>query len=264
MKFGAQLYTLKNYTKTLEDFENSLKKVAEIGYKYVQVSGTCDLEPEWLKEKLDKYGLKCVLTHVKPPIKLYNDPQKCCEEHSVFGCNYIGLGSMPRLWVADQFTNDDVIDLFIKDFTPVMETLKANGKYLMYHNHGEEFDKLSNGHTMWDDLASRIPADLMGFIVDVFWVQKAGKNPVKELKNLAGRVPCVHFKDYKYVRGAEEKIQFAPVGEGNLDWDEIIKACEESDVEFALVEQDDCFGRDPFECLKSSFEFMKSKGLEVE
>ena len=264
MKFGAQLYTLKNYTKTLEDFENSLKKVAEIGYKYVQVSGTCDFEPEWLKEKLDKYGLKCVLTHVKPPIKLYNDPQKCCEEHSVFGCNYIGLGSMPRLWVADQLTNDDVIDLFIKDFTPVMETLKANGKYLMYHNHGEEFDKLSNGHTMWDDLASRIPADLMGFIVDVFWVQKAGKNPVKELKNLAGRVPCVHFKDYKYVRGAEEKIQFAPVGEGNLDWDEIIKACEESGVEFALVEQDDCFGRDPFECLKSSFEFMKSKGLEVE
>ena len=70
MKFGAQLYTLKNYTKTLEDFENSLKKVAEIGYKYVQVSGTCDFEPEWLKEKLDKYGLKCVLTHVKPPIKL--------------------------------------------------------------------------------------------------------------------------------------------------------------------------------------------------
>lgn len=264
MKFGAQLYTVRDYAKNLEDFEQTLKKVAEIGYKYVQVSGTCEFEADWLKEKLDKYGLKCVLTHVKPPEKLYNDPQKCCDDHSVFDCKYIGLGSMPRLWLHQQFTNDDVVDLFIKDFTPVMETLKANDKYLMYHNHSEEFDKLSNGHTMWDDLAARIPADLMGFIVDVFWVQNAGKNPAKVIRELAGRVPCVHFKDYKIVRGADPKIQYGPVGEGNLDWDEIIAACEESGVEFALVEQDNCFGRDPFECLKSSFEFLKSKGLEVE
>jgi len=263
MKFGAQLYTLKDYMQNLEDFENTLKRVAEIGYKYVQISGACDFEPEWLKEKLEKYGLECVLTHVKPPMKLFKDPQKCCEEHSVFGCDYIGLGSMPRLWVTDQFTNDDVIDLFIKDFTPVMETLKANGKYLMYHNHGEEFDKLSNGHSMWDDLAARIPADLMGFIVDVYWVQHAGKNPAKEIRNLAGRVPCVHFKDYAFVRGADPKAQFAAVGDGNLDWDEIIKACEESGVKYALVEQDNCFGKDPFECLKRSYDFLISKGLEA-
>ena len=119
MKFGAQLYTLKDYIQNLEDFENTLKRVSEIGYKYVQVSGACDIEPEWIKEKLEKYGLECVLTHVKPPMKLFKDPQKCCEEHSVFGCDYIGLGSMPRLWITDQFTNDDVIDLFIKILLPL-------------------------------------------------------------------------------------------------------------------------------------------------
>ena len=60
MKIGAQLYTLHEYTKTLEDFEETLKKVAEIGFKYVQVSGVCEYTPEWLKEKLEKYlnGIK--------------------------------------------------------------------------------------------------------------------------------------------------------------------------------------------------------------
>ena len=56
MKFGAQLYTVKDYMQNLEDFENTLKRVSEIGYKYVQVSGTCDFEAEWLKEKLEKAG----------------------------------------------------------------------------------------------------------------------------------------------------------------------------------------------------------------
>ena len=72
MKFGAQLYTLHDYTKTLEDFEETLKKVSEIGFKYVQVSGTCAFEPEWLKEKLEKYGLECVLTHTDLPEMMEN------------------------------------------------------------------------------------------------------------------------------------------------------------------------------------------------
>ena len=72
---------------------------------------------------LDKYGLKCVLTHVKPPIKLYNDPQKCCEEHSVFGCDYIGLGGMPRLWNFDEFTNDEVVDKFIEMMNEYFESI---------------------------------------------------------------------------------------------------------------------------------------------
>ena len=83
MKIGALLYTLHEYTKTLEDFEETLKKVAEIGFKYVQVSGVCEYTPEWLKEKLEKYGLKCVLTHTKPD-NMLADPVKVCKDHDVF------------------------------------------------------------------------------------------------------------------------------------------------------------------------------------
>ena len=60
MKIGAQLYTVHEHTKTLPDLAEAFKKVADIGYRYVQVSGTCDYEPAWLKEQLEKNGFRLV------------------------------------------------------------------------------------------------------------------------------------------------------------------------------------------------------------
>ena len=54
---------------------------------------------------------------------------------------------------------------------------------------------------------------------------------------------------------------YAPVGSGLLDFGAIISTCEKLGVEYALVEQDDCYGRDPFDCLKESYDYLKSVGL---
>lgn len=58
MKLGAQLYTVRDYTNNLKDFEETLKKISEIGYEYVQVSGTCDYNSKWLRDMLKKYNLR--------------------------------------------------------------------------------------------------------------------------------------------------------------------------------------------------------------
>ena len=63
MQIGAQLYTVREHARNLDDFSETLKKIADIGYKTVQVSGTCAYEAAWLKEQLDANGLKCVITH---------------------------------------------------------------------------------------------------------------------------------------------------------------------------------------------------------
>ena len=76
-----------NHTKTLEDFSETLKKVADIGYTSVQVSGTCDYEPEWLKEQLKATGLTCDLTHYSFD-KVLENPKKVTEDHKIFGCKY--------------------------------------------------------------------------------------------------------------------------------------------------------------------------------
>lgn len=264
MKIGAQLYNLRECFKNKEEFEQTLKKVSEIGFKYVQDCFNCAYEPEWFKEKLEKYGLKCIITHANQD-KMLNDPEDVCNEHDVFGCKYIGVGSMPRLWDVDKYSSDEIYEKFKEEFLPVMKTFKEKGKYFMYHNHYFEFAKLESGKYIWDELVNEIPADLMGFVLDTYWIQYAGKDPAEEIEKLKGRIPCIHFKDYSIVRGPREKaVRYAPVGSGNLNWDKIISACEKAGVEYAFIEQDLCYGADPFECLKSSFEFLKSKGLEVE
>ena len=77
------------------------------------------------------------------------------------------------------------------------------------------------------------------------------------IEKLKGRIACVHLKDLKIVNNEQK---FCEVGKGNLDWDDILAACEESGVQYALVEQDTC-DRDPFDCLKTSYDFLKQKGF---
>lgn len=260
MKFGAQLYTVHDHMKSLEDFEQTLKKISDIGFRYVQVSGSCKYEPQWLKEKLEKYNLTCVLTHISPD-DLKGDPAKVAKEHDVFNCNYVGLGGMPRLWSFDEFSNDEVIEKFVEEFSPVINTLSENNKLFMYHHHHYEFAKLKNGKTIWQTLLESFSENKMGITLDTYWLQYAGYNPIEVIDSLKGRIPCVHFKDYSVSRSKDDQVRFAPVGKGSLDWDKIIPACEAAGTEFALIEQDNCFGEDPFKCLEESFNFLKSKGL---
>ena len=132
MEIGAQFYTIRDFCKNTDDFAESLKKVADIGYKNVQISGTCEFDPEWLKNELNKNGLKCVLTHT-PSDKPLADPADVARDHDIFGCKYVGLG-----WFD---FNESSCDNFIKEYGPVARALKNHGRYFMYHNHDQEFKK---------------------------------------------------------------------------------------------------------------------------
>ena len=95
MKTGAQLYTIKSYTQNAKDFACSMIKIAEMGYKTVQISAVGkDLKPEQIREICDANGLEIALTHSDPNRILY-DTEALIKEHDIMGCRYIGLGMMP-------------------------------------------------------------------------------------------------------------------------------------------------------------------------
>ena len=97
--------------------------------------------------------------------------------------------------------------------------------------------------------------------VDVYWAAVAGVNPVRLIDRLHGRLPVIHMKDLEVVREEGEMMPvpaYAPVGEGNLDWDAIIPAAQAAGTQVWVVEQDLC-RRDPFDCIRSSFEFLKAR-----
>lgn len=254
MKIGAQLFTLRNSCKTLDDLSLSLRKVADMGYSTVQLSGTCPFDAQWMKDQLSANGLQCVVTHT-PKDELTQNIQKVCADHKVFGCGYVGLGMF-------SFKNDPLEEQykeFCDTYRSVAKAIKEQGLLFMYHNHNSEFRKLG-GKTILRKMAEDFAPDEMGFILDTFWIQAGGANPVEYIREFAGRIPCIHLKDFRY--DPEIKNCICAIGDGNINFEAVAAAAADSGVEYMLVEQDNCYGEDPFEAMRRSYEYLKSMGLE--
>ena len=252
MLIGAQMYTVRDFTRTLDDFANTLERIADIGYKTVQVSGTCAYDGKWLAQQLDKNGLKCVITHYSADA-IKNDTAAVAALHDEFGCRCVGLGCIPGGLAGGM----DDYNSFVAEFKPAAAELSRLGHYFMYHNHDLEFAKSDDGRIYLERMAEDFTPEEMGFTLDTFWVQAGGGDPAQWIRRLAGRVPCVHFKDLTFNNGK----RMAVIGEGNMNFDSIIAAATDAGVQYALVEQDDCYGEDPFDCLKRSYQNLKSRGL---
>ena len=256
MKIGAQLYNIRAYAQNEKDFARSMKRIREAGFSVVQISGCGPIAPEKLREICDNEGLTVALTHTNPD-RILNDTENVIREHEILGCKYVGIGGMP-----ERYRSAEWIDCFKEDFTEPAKKLRDHGMLLMYHNHNFEFGRLHDGRRMIDVLVETMPASLMGFTLDTYWVQAGGADVCDWLIGLSDRIPCVHFKDMT-VNGFEQR--FAPIGEGNLNFVKIVSTLEKlGSTEYALIEQDNCYGDDPFDCLRRSCEYLKSLGCKTE
>ncbi len=251
MKIAAQLYTLREFLKTPEDIDKTLKKVKEIGYDAVQVSGMGPIDSQDLKTIVDREGLTICATHIGFD-RLKNELDSVISDHKLWGCKYVGLGSMPEEYRKDK----DSFIKFAKEASEIAEKLQENGLQFVYHNHNFEFIKFGD-KTGMDILFENTDPQSFDFEIDTYWVQAGGADPSQWITKVAGRMDVVHFKDMA-VDGWEPIM--AEVGEGNLNWDSIIQSCEDIGVEWACVEQDVC-QRDPFESLAISLKNLKEMGL---
>lgn len=247
MKIGAQLYTVREHTQNIRDFTETVKKIAGIGYRYVQISAIGAISPRDIASICAAQGLQIVLTHTAPA-RIKNETVAVIEEHNIMGAWLIGMGMMP----GEYERTTAGVQRFIADFAPAVQEISNAGMRFMYHNHAFEFEKY-DGKLMIELLAEGWQS--AGFTLDTYWVQAGGGDPADWLRRLAGRVPAIHLKDMSYVADAS---RMAEVGEGNLNWSAILSACADAGVEYALVEQDDCYGADPFECLRKSYDNLQT------
>lgn len=256
MKTGAQLYTIRAYTQNEKDFARSMKRIAQIGYKTVQISAVGkDIRPECIREICDENGLEIVLTHSDVNRILY-DTEKLIAEHDIMGCRYIGIGAMP-----DRYRAPEWLAHFAEDFREPSKKIADAGKLLMYHNHNFEFRKVkaegADGEKrILEYLCEWFGPQELGFTLDTYWVQAAGADVCQWIERLADRIPCVHLKDM--AMSAEGPVM-APVMEGNLNFQAILNKLEGTSCKYLLVEQDICQGS-PFGCLKQSYDNLAATG----
>ena len=252
MKIGVQMYTIREHLKNLQEIDASLKRIKEIGFDMVQVSGLGPCTADELNSMLKKYSIEACGTH--SPWERVSDPAELkilIDEHKKLGCCQIGIGIKP----SDYPDSYEGYTDFIRKINKICDQLEGSGLGFGYHNHELEFMKFKEKCAI-DRMIEECPK--LEFILDVFWTQAGGKNPVDYIDKLKNRIKILHIKDY---RVCGRSRQFAEAGQGNLDWASIFARCKEYKIPYAVIEQDaDFMTGDPFESLAVSRKFLMENG----
>ncbi len=257
MNAGLNLYSLRKLITTEEDFLATAKKLKQMGYSYLQYSGA-EFDPERIRRVSQETSLPVVLTHV-PYDRIINDTEKLMEEHQVFGCHNIGLGMVPFSLCRETKQCLEAIEKMEK----AAEKMEKAGFHFFYHNHHLEFFRI-DGRTYFDRLIEEAPH--LNFTLDTYWVQNGGGDILKMIDRLAGRIGCVHLKDYTVgipIQKPDEKKMvpvFAPVGSGSLDFPTIVEKMKAAGTQYFLVEQDNAvFYPDPLGQVEESIRYIREE-----
>ena len=258
---AVALYTIRRQMTSPAEFVAGLGRLRDIGYRGVEVAGVPLLEgpdpaisARELKRMLDDAGLACVGAHALWR-QIRDDTSAVVDRLRVLDCSMISIPTF-----VDEFDRFEPASYtaFAGEAAMVAQILGEHGIRLGYHHHGHEFLRFgTDRQTMFEALLAE-PS--LAIEIDVYWAAFAGVDPAGLIERLPGRVPLLHCKDLEMVRDEEAGARpfYAPVGEGNLDWERILAASYAAGTQAWVVEQDEC-RRDPFDCLRSSFEFLHAR-----
>ncbi len=245
---GVQLYTLRDHLNTPEEYQESLQKIAEIGFKLVEIAGPRPISEHEITSLCAEKGLVICSSHEDGDLILQN-PAKVVEHVEEFGCKY---AVYPFPGGIDMGSQNEVSAL-IRNLDASGKVLSEAGKVLAYHNHDMEL-QLLDGKTILECIyAETDPANLKAEL-DTYWIHAGNASPEAWCAHMRDRLPLLHLKDYTIEEGGEPR--FGEVGSGILDFRRIISTADASGCEWYIVEQDTCPG-DPFESIEQSFRYIR-------
>jgi len=253
---GAQMYTVRDFCRTIEGVAESLAKIRAIGYTTVQVSGIGPVDWRELAKVIKDSGLTVAATHFGWQ-EFTADTAGLIERHRLLGCKHAAVGTLP----GEYYVWPGGMNKFLGELAPVASKLIAAGMDFSYHNHYKELMRVDGERpkTWLETLYDRATPQQLKAEIDTYWIQAGGGDPAAWVAKYPLRQPILHLKDMAV--STKKEVRFAPVGEGNLNWPAILAAAKTARVEFYLVEQDDCYGADPFECLATSYRNLVKMGL---
>ncbi len=259
---GLALYTVRDDMGT--DARETLKKVAQAGYVNIEAAGYADgkfygMTPEEFKTYLQELGLNPISTH-QGSVTLENADAMMANVKAA-GFEYFVVPVPPMgLFTFDPETRTLGMTGGAENLTNIINELgeKANkaGLKLLYHNHDFEFVEDEDGIVTIDYLLQNTDPEIVNFQMDLYWVTKAGADPVAYFEKYPGRFKIWHVKDM------DEQGRFAPVGEGTIDFRRILDQKDLSGMKYYMVEQDMTFdGLKPLDAIHISHGALKEIGF---
>lgn len=255
---GLQLYTIREALS--EDFAGSLKKVAALGYKNLELFNYNDGKYfgnsiKEVKNMVSDLGMKIRSSHVgtgqhNPDYvgTPTNGWEKAVEDAAMLEQEYIVVAYLQK---SERTSIDDykkVVDLLNK----AGETAKKAGIKLAYHNHDFEFEPF-DGEMPYDMMLAQCDKNLVQFEMDLYWMKYANQDPLTYFEQHSGRFPLWHVKDMS----ADEDKFFSSVGDGIINWQRLFEKAEASGLKYYFVEQDRTRNNKPFEEIEQSIAYIK-------
>ncbi len=240
-KVGIQLYTVRDQMKV--DFEGTLAHIAQIGYKEVEFAGYFDHTPADVKAILDRHGLSSPSTHV--PFQGDDQWKAALDAAKTIGHEYIVMPWIPeeRRKTLDDWKN------FAQVFNHAAQMAHEAGIQFAYHNHDFEFPKME-GQVPYDVLLQNTDPKLVQLEIDLYWITKAGQDPLAYFARWPGRVPLVHVKD----SAGPPEHKMTDVGQGKIDWKRIFAKREQGGIKHFFVEYDQA--PQPFQDAAVSYRYL--------
>jgi sugar phosphate isomerase/epimerase len=260
---GMTLYTVRDAMGT--DPKGTLKKVSDIGYKYIEAVNYQDgkfygMTPAEFRKLLKELKLEPLSVHMGM-VTLDNADQLIADVKAA-GFKYfvapvppMGLFTFNR--ETQSISMSDDVEKLVSILNEVGKKCKEAGLEFLYHNHHFEFMENANGIVPIDYMLEKVDPTSVNFQMDLYWVTKAGVDPVTYFEKYPGRFKIWHVKDM------DDQGRFAPVGKGTIDFARILAQKEKSGMQYYIVEQDQTFdGLEPLEAIKISYDGLKSFGFK--
>jgi sugar phosphate isomerase/epimerase len=240
-KIGVQLYSVRDEMK--HDFEGTLAKVAEIGYREVEFAGFFDHAPQEVRAILDRHGLAAPSSHVDYKLLSIDWPKTLEAAHAV------GQAFIVCPWIDEQLRRQpDGWKQAAETFNRAGEASKKAGIQFAYHNHDFEF-KAEEGKLPYDILLAETDPKLVKMEMDLFWITKGGQDPLAYFNRYPGRFPLVHVKDMK------KDGEMTEVGSGAIDFKRIFAQSDKAGIQHYFVEHDE--PKSPLDSIRISFEYLQ-------
>lgn len=222
-RVGLQLYTLRN--ELSQDFEGTLAKVAELGYREMEFAGYFNRSARQIRQVLDDNGMTCPAAHIQLAA-IRADLQKEIDFAAELGQQFIVVPI-----VANNERSLDDFKRHAETLNRAGEACRAAGLKMGYHNHSFEFERTGN-QVHYDVLLNETEAELVDFELDLFWITNAQVDPLPYFSNHPGRFSMLHVKDM------DNLGRMAPVGHGTINFAEIFAQANTAGFKHYFVEHD--------------------------
>lgn len=271
---GVQLYTLGDAAK--DDLEGTLQRVADIGYRAVELPGLRVGRAAAIRAAADKAGVAVTSVHLGASAPLpgvltvQDDAAQIAADLRVLGCRDVvlpfpllpevkpGAGENPRDAIHRVFaTSTEHWERTAELLNARGALLQREGISLSYHNHDMEFAPV-RGTRGWDVLVAQTDPGIVTFEVDVGWTVAAGVDPIQLIGSLGARVRALHVKDLNKPSGEMLKMDPTEVGSGVVDWENVLPAAYRAGVRQFYVEQEPPFKMDRFDAVAKSYGYLRS------